>query len=645
METTKKRRYKRYKKESTFTVSMGGNSFKAHISDFSIGGLSFSIEVTPITPGSLLDLKIEDLDLEVQGKVIWSKRVGSSIKVGVERLSISGNLRYFPFTDIILDLQRSEKTGILEISNGPICKKIYIKNGDMIFAESNHAYDNLGEILLRAGRITLEQFNRAADIMEKAGISDGKAYVELGYLNPKELPLRVMYQVEEIILNLFQWEFGNFRFIETPQASEEAQALKLSAANLIYKGIKRINNFTYIKNGCPSMDAILDYSADPMNLFQDMKLEEKEREILFLIDGKRTIEQILSLSPLDNFKTMQTLYGLLSARIIEVKEGGPTVDEIHKEALRKPEVEVDPLFAEKVEALNNRLNTTNYYDLLDIKKSATPDEIRVAYYRKTREFHPDKHFHQPSENMKNKLNTICSALTKAYKTLSDAEKKGKYDKGLSPEAEPAKAGISEPETEPAKPSALEPEIEPPKADIPEPEIKPAGPSTFKPKAEPAKPGTLKPEIEPEKPSSVEPKAEPPKPSTLEPKHAKPSKSEIIKEIFQKGKEALRKGSYTEAEGLFTKLIDLDSSVAVFHFCLTLALVLEKKFWEAQDSINKALELDPNNTDYMAELGYIYLELGLNAMAKETFEKVIQLDPSNKRGKNGLKKMGIHHQKM
>jgi curved DNA-binding protein CbpA len=423
-----KRRFTRYKLKSETTVSIGGDFFRAHISDFSLGGLSFHIDMKPITPGSIIDLTIEDLNLDIQGRVVWMKEEDASLKVGIERLSIYGNLKHFPLSDIFLGLQRSEKTGILEMKNGPILKKIYIKNGDMIFAASNQEEDRLGEVLVKAGKLTLEQYYQSIESMKKTGKRQGAVLVELGYLKPKDLIWAVTHQVEEIILSLFQWEAGEFEFKEVVLPSEEVITLKLSAANLIYRGIKKIDNFTYLKDGFFPMDAILGYSADPMDLFQDIRLEEQDKEILFLIDGSRNVQDILSLSPLDNLQTMKMLYALMNARLIEIKEKGQVrEDTISEEVLKEPEGELDSAFIENVEELYNRLSSIDYYTILGITKWSTPDEIKKAYFKKAKEFHPDKHFSLMSETLKNKLNALFSHLTMAYKTLSHPQMKMEYD--------------------------------------------------------------------------------------------------------------------------------------------------------------------------------------------------------------------------
>ena len=238
-----RKKFKRYSHLAEFQIPIGGITYQAYTNNFSLNDICFTIKGMPtITSGTAVDIKIEELNLDIQGKVLWTKKNGLGFTVDVERRSISGLLKHFPLSDIFLDLQRNEKTGILEVKDGNICKKIYIKNGDITFAASNLEEDRLGEVLIKAGRLTLEQYSHSFDVMKKTGKRHGSVLVELGYLKPKEVFLAVTNQVEEIILSLFQWKEGRFEFKEGPLPSEEVITLKLSAANLIYRGCKRMDN-------------------------------------------------------------------------------------------------------------------------------------------------------------------------------------------------------------------------------------------------------------------------------------------------------------------------------------------------------------------------------------------------------------------
>ncbi len=64
----------------------------------------------------------------------------------------------------------------------------------------------------------------------------------------------------------------------------------------------------------------------------------------------------------------------------------------------------------------------NYYDLLDVKKSASDKEIKQAYRRLARKYHPDVNSGDKSAEAKFK------EINAAYEVLSDKDKRKKYDK-------------------------------------------------------------------------------------------------------------------------------------------------------------------------------------------------------------------------
>ena len=427
-----KRRFKRYTLNSECFISFGEKSFKGSSSDYSLKGIGFSVDGSPpFVAGSNVRLRIEALDLDDECIIIWSRKSGTSFNVGCQRKSISGRLKNFPVADILVDLQRSEKNGILILSNGPATKRIYIRTGDIVYAISNAAEDGLIEIVLRAGKITAAQHRQLCDSAQKKAKTHAAMLVELGYLKPEDLIWSVKKQVEEIILSIFRWEEGSFAFFESPRLSDKVITLKLSTANIIYQGVKGIQDIAFVTNSLPPMNAVLHYAADPMDLFHDLSIDAADNDILSLVDGKRSLQEILSLSPLDRFRTMVTLHALLSTRTLLVSIKKSEQEDIHEDILNEPSPEIDPAFIERVDSLYRRLAGIDHYRFLGIEKRAAPEAIRKAYYTAAKEYHPDKHLQLPTVDLKNKLNAIFYRLTEVYKTLSNPKTRALYDGKLS----------------------------------------------------------------------------------------------------------------------------------------------------------------------------------------------------------------------
>jgi DnaJ-class molecular chaperone len=64
--------------------------------------------------------------------------------------------------------------------------------------------------------------------------------------------------------------------------------------------------------------------------------------------------------------------------------------------------------------------STNYYDILNINKNASQDEIKKAYYKLALKYHPDKNKDIDAEEK-------FKEISQAYEVLSDENKRKSYD--------------------------------------------------------------------------------------------------------------------------------------------------------------------------------------------------------------------------
>ena len=70
-----------------------------------------------------------------------------------------------------------------------------------------------------------------------------------------------------------------------------------------------------------------------------------------------------------------------------------------------------------------RQNGKNYYDVLGVNKNSTDDEIKKAYRKLARKYHPDLHPDDPNAEAKMK------EINEAYSVLGDKEERARYDRG------------------------------------------------------------------------------------------------------------------------------------------------------------------------------------------------------------------------
>ncbi|NOX19967.1 MAG: DUF4388 domain-containing protein [Nitrospirae bacterium] len=331
-----------------------------------------------------------------------------------------GNLREHSLPRLLVLLNREKKTGTLRVSTSLFTKKLYFISGNIIFASSDYEDDRLGEVLLKIGKINLEQYEKSVELLKKTGKRQGAILVELGYLTPKELFWSVKYQVQEIVYSLFQLEEGEYEFLENEVPPDEVITLKIGMGDLIYEGVKRINNWTRIQREMPPMDTVLSISKDRAAVFQEIKLDQADKEILSLVDGKRTIKEILNNSKQGSFTALKTLYVLYSIGILEEttqldEKTAPSEDSKQSEPLS---AEMKELIAE-IEELHSKLNSLSAHELLGLGPDSTPSDAKKQYYHLAKRYHPDRYVQINLEGFKEKLTDIFDALTKAYRSIKD----------------------------------------------------------------------------------------------------------------------------------------------------------------------------------------------------------------------------------
>jgi hypothetical protein len=238
--------------------------------------------------------------------------------------SRGNGLREFQLHKILTDLNSNKKTGTLMVKT-PVCiRKIYLDKGEVIFASSTWKDERLGEVLLKGGKINLEQYEESVRVLKMTGKKQGTILVELGYLTPKELFWAVKYQAKEIIYSLFSLEYAEYEFIEGEVPQKDILILKIHLGSLLYEGIKRIDNFTRIKRELPDFRYPLSISIGTSSLFEGIEFSPLQKSILSLIDGKRGIMELVDHAGSDArpFEVLKSLYVLWFIGIL--KKSGST---------------------------------------------------------------------------------------------------------------------------------------------------------------------------------------------------------------------------------------------------------------------------------------------------------------------------------
>src|SRR3990172_5602489 len=340
---------------------------------------------------------------------------------------LSGRLTENNLPGLLNYLHEIKATGTLSLGREGVNKKLYIKDGGIVFASSTYEGDRLGEMLLKAGKINLRQFDAVSKVIRQTGKRMGGILVELGFLKAKDLFWGVKYQVQEIVSSLFDWTEGGYEFLPGELPPAEVITLHMSTANLILQGIKRIDDWTRISRGIPPMDTVLKLTANPLRLYQDVDMSAEERAVISLFDGRRTINEVFSQAKVGDFEALKAVYVFYSIGLVE-EERGKGGKAAPAPAAGGPEKKLDRVTVHKA-YIDSK--SQNFYELLGLDSEASLAEVESAYQKLAKLYHPDQQFREGMEELSGELEELFNKVTEAYQILSDDSRRWEYDLSLA----------------------------------------------------------------------------------------------------------------------------------------------------------------------------------------------------------------------
>lgn len=234
-------------------------------------------------------------------------------------MSLSGNLKTVSFPDILQLLAAGKKTGILEIRTQTRQKEVAFKDGNIVYASSlNSSEDLLGNMLLAKGKISKSDLERAITLHKQTGRQLGSTLIDMQLFDKEEIAECLKMQIEEIVYNLFSWHDGTFILHEGKLPANTPFFIELSTMNVIMEGTRRIDEWVEIQKVLPPDNIELAVNRNPQGASRDQEvvLTIDEFKILAIINGERTLPELISISPIGEFVTCRAVYKLIVNNLV-----------------------------------------------------------------------------------------------------------------------------------------------------------------------------------------------------------------------------------------------------------------------------------------------------------------------------------------
>lgn len=230
----------------------------------------------------------------------------------------------FPLPELLGLVHGASLSGLLHFVHDDHAKAVYLHRGEVVFATSNQSIDRLGECLVRAGVLTIEQL-RHAELSFTPPDRFGKTLVENGFLTSRELWHGVKYQVEEIVRSLFVYDAGRLHVWCGEHQPDNVVRLALPTPRLMAEGIERrhaIRKFVRLLH-----DPRVRVAAVPG---AEAQLAGTERALHAAAVGETSFEAICRATGLDDTtgaRLVQLLRLIGAVRLVRSREGRDYLDE------------------------------------------------------------------------------------------------------------------------------------------------------------------------------------------------------------------------------------------------------------------------------------------------------------------------------
>ena len=235
-----------------------------------------------------------------------------------EQFVYRSDLEKTPLAEILAKVTRYGVPGVLEVEHDGVVKRVYLFEGDIIFATSTDRGESLGDYLVSAGEISEAELKESSDeLTNSPGARHGEILVKMGFLDREKLGSAVRKQVQAILWSLFNMSEGQVSFMVGRAKDDEIFKIKIPTARAIIAGCRRIEDPKMITARMGGRGAILKKLPRPPHL-EKFRLEPDERELLEMVDGKKTLYELCEGGPASAGANARVLYAFAELEMLTV---------------------------------------------------------------------------------------------------------------------------------------------------------------------------------------------------------------------------------------------------------------------------------------------------------------------------------------
>jgi len=231
-------------------------------------------------------------------------------------MPVTGDIQTMPLVELLQWVASNKKTGLLELERNKIRKQISFEQGRVVGCFDDDPSMRLGQFLISLGKITDQTLQSALLKQRTDGGRIPEILIEMDVLTKDEIAEQVKNKALETIYGVFEWSDAIFRFEQNSAIDRYEIAVDLSVEGILLEGATREDELGRIRGTFSSSGVVLRRTDEPIP--DDADNGPLMTQLLELVDGERSLAEILTRAHASEFHVLKLLFDLKQTQIIEI---------------------------------------------------------------------------------------------------------------------------------------------------------------------------------------------------------------------------------------------------------------------------------------------------------------------------------------
>ncbi len=368
-----------------------------------------------------------------------------------------GRLESTSVAHLLAEAWRDRRSGRLELRRGATEWRLHLEAGAPTAIEAADGEDRFAQILEDQRRLSASERQKVEALAAERGCPQASAVLGLRLLDAKELyqALRLATRIQ--IGELLDWRQGEFRWAPA-EVGEKPAGKPFDVLGLLQEQLpRRWGTERLFEELMPEADRVGELTPRLRRVVERLAGHHAmARQLIEKLDGTTSFGRILGACAGDpmaastlwvmihaglvrtararqgaeaealDLEVVVDCGGVAKAAVPNAPEQAPSAEAATNAPAESPKARA---LREEVEGMLGRLDELSHYEALGLETEAGAAEIKKAYFKAAKRYHPDALARLGVEEIRDDAARVFARIAEAFEVLSDADKKAVYDAG------------------------------------------------------------------------------------------------------------------------------------------------------------------------------------------------------------------------